>query len=153
MADLCYAMDNRYLREGKIMTNSGSRRWMPTAGGVLNIVSGGIGLLNSLVVCAVVIVSRIDLSFFDFKGEFGLLVAIFAIYFAYGAVTFILGIISIVGGVYSLKRRHWGWALAGSICSAFPFTITGVPALVFIIMGKKEFSGQKPIHSSSQHQF
>jgi len=112
---------------------------MPTAGGVLNITSGGIRLLNSLVVCAVIIVYRIDFSFFDFKGEFGLLVAILTIYLASGAVTFILGIISIVGGVYSLKRKRWGWALAGSICSTLPFTITGVPALVFVIMGKKEF--------------
>jgi hypothetical protein len=125
------------------MANSSSSSWMPTAGGVLNIVVGGLSLLNSLVVCAVVIVTRVDLSFFDFKGEFGLLVAILTIYFVYGAVTFILGIISIVGGVYALKRKRWGWALAGSICSALCSTIMGILALIFIIMGKKEFSKQE----------
>lgn len=122
------------------MANGNSSWWMPTASGVLNIVSGGTSLLNSLVVCAVIIVARVDISFFDFKGEFGLLVAIFTIYFAYGAVTLILGIISIVGGILTLKRRSWGWALAGSICS-LP-SIAGIIALVFTIMGKSEFSGQ-----------
>ncbi len=47
--------------------------------------------------------------------------------------------LSFVGGIYALKRKHWGLALAGSICSVlFPFL--GIPAVVLLIMRKGEFN-------------
>jgi len=77
---------------------------------------------------------------------------------------FILGIIALIGGGFTLKRRHWGWALAGAICSLssggfeLDATIFGIPyrpillvfailAIIFISMGKREFtSRQVPFH-------
>lgn len=73
----------------------------------------------------------------------------------------ILGIIAIVmavtGGVFAFRRRIWGLALAGSICtligpwgllgivipssipSTLPFAIPGILATVFIVRGRREF--------------
>jgi hypothetical protein len=51
------------------------------------------------------------------------------------AITFSLVII--LGGIRSLKRKKWVWALAGSSCSAL--TILGIPALIFVIRSKDEF--------------
>ena len=71
-------------------------------------------------------------------------------------------IIAIVGGIYALRRRVWGLALAGSICALFcmpiqiywifasftilgmlaGFTILAIPgilATIFVILGKGEF--------------
>ena len=47
------------------------------------------------------------------------------------------GIIALVGGVFALKRKAWGVALAGAICSMS--FLLGIPALVFLAMSKNEF--------------
>jgi len=59
----------------------------------------------------------------------------------------IIGVVAIIGGVFSLKRRRWGLALAGSICAFFSFffipVLLNVPlaiaAIVLVVMGKSEF--------------
>ncbi len=67
----------------------------------------------------------------------------------------ILGIIAIVGGIYALRRRVWGLALAGSIALVgfvgfrilriFPieplvgFGIVGILSIIFVSLGKREF--------------
>ena len=58
------------------------------------------------------------------------------------AVLMVLGATSVVGGVYALMRRLWGLALAGAccavLCAAIPL-LFGIPAIVFLVMGKAEF--------------
>jgi hypothetical protein len=56
----------------------------------------------------------------------------------------ILGTIAIVGGVYALRRRLWGLALAGAICAllfTLPFLgwILAILAIIFVSLGKSEF--------------
>ena len=48
-------------------------------------------------------------------------------------------IIAIVGGIYALRRRIWGLALAGSICALVGFGIPGILAIIFVTKGKREF--------------
>jgi hypothetical protein len=52
----------------------------------------------------------------------------------------ILGALSIVGGVYNLQRRMWGWALAGSITTAIISTMFGVASIVLTAISKDEFA-------------
>jgi hypothetical protein len=53
----------------------------------------------------------------------------------------ILGILAIVGGVYALRRKVWGLALAGSIASLFSVHLffLGIAAIVFTALSKNEF--------------
>jgi hypothetical protein len=53
----------------------------------------------------------------------------------------ILAILAIVGGVYALRRKVWGLALAGSIASLFApyFLLLAIAAIVFTALSKKEF--------------
>jgi len=44
-----------------------------------------------------------------------------------------------VGGVFALRRRFWGLALAGSICALSGATVLGILAIVFVVMGRSEF--------------
>ena len=46
----------------------------------------------------------------------------------------VLGIIAILGGIYALRRRIWGLALAGSICALSPLGL---------------FLGYSPLYSSA----
>lgn len=56
-----------------------------------------------------------------------------------GVISAILSVLMVIGGIYSLQRKLWGLALAGSIASvlgAFPF---GIIPLVLVSISKKEF--------------
>ena len=53
----------------------------------------------------------------------------------------ILGITAIVGGIFAIRRKIWGLALAGSICASISlFTwYLGIAAIVLTLLAKKEF--------------
>jgi hypothetical protein len=52
-------------------------------------------------------------------------------------------LVGIVGGIFSLKQKRWGWVLAGTICIVMYFNILGVPALTLTILSKNEFQQDK----------
>ena len=108
------------------------RTWKPTTAGILGIIAGAIAVILDLVLAvAGGILGTIVGVFIPFIG--GAVAGLFAI-------PLILGIVAIIGGVYALKRRSWGFALAGSICTFFCVWFLGVPAIIFVILGKREFS-------------
>jgi len=51
----------------------------------------------------------------------------------------ILGLLAILGGIYSMKRRVWGLALAGSICGTLLTWFLGIPAIILTMVSKREF--------------
>jgi len=124
------------------------RTWKPIAAGILCIIAGAIGLIPAIV-----------MSLYLSRAFVPLLRAI-------GALLAVVGIMPIVGGIYALRRRIWGLALAGSIFAliapvipvallltavaeadspavfaiiASPFGILGLLALIFVIRGRREF--------------
>lgn len=57
-----------------------------------------------------------------------------------------LSVIAIVGGVFAIKNRAWGFALAAAICACIvglvplvPGLVLGIPAIVFTVLGKEQF--------------
>jgi len=124
------------------------RTWKPTAAGILCIIAGAIGMIPSIVMALY------------------LSLALDPLLRATGALVAVVGIMPIVGGIYALKRRIWGLALAGSIFAliapviptallltvasesgspatfailASPLGILGILAIIFVIKGKREF--------------
>ena len=115
-------------------------QWMPTAGGVLCIVAGVLGLVGNIF-------------WLDFGGIFGstimrdlfpssawqgwgwplIIIGIFSLF------SILINIMAIVGGIFAIQRKHWGWALAGGICAVIASRIMGIVALVFIAISRKEF--------------
>ena len=57
----------------------------------------------------------------------------------YGMLLYIPLIIAMIGGIMALKRVHYGWALAGAICSLL-FPLCGIPAIILLVKRKAEFS-------------
>jgi len=101
------------------------RTWKPTVGGILAIIGGAIGTILGLVIATV--------------GSIGWFFGVPWVS-AIGAPLIILGIIAIVGGIYALRRRIWGLALAGSICALIgPWGLLGLLAIIFVSLGKGEF--------------
>lgn len=117
-------------------TNQPPRTVFPTVAGILMIVVGAIHLMFGIIVAAVSGLIGTMAAMFGL----GMLTAPFIV--AIGAPLMVLGLISLIGGVYALNRRAWGMALAGSICSLVPpvFTVIGVVAIVFVVLSQKEFT-------------
>ena len=103
------------------------RTWRPTTAGILSIVAG---VLNLIV--GILLATLLETVGF-FTGFWGM--------GAIGAPLIVLGIVSIVGGIFALQRRTWGLALAGAICALFPPPVIalGILSIIFIALSKQEF--------------
>lgn len=102
------------------------RTWKPTTAGILCIIAGAIAVISGIVVAVL--------------GGIGGMFIGMGWLSAIGAPIIILGTIDIVGGIYALRRRIWGLALAGSICALLgPWALLGVLAIIFVSLGKGEF--------------
>jgi hypothetical protein len=118
-------------------------------GGILSIVSGGFGILGGAIYVGFIWMFNFMVTSMpqqpmdpEFPQEFFQIIAIF--YGAIGLVLALIGALGIVGGVYALKRKHWGLALAGAIAGSITFFPCGIPAIIFVTLGKDEFSAAGP---------
>jgi len=114
-----------------------SPTWKPIVAGTLSIISGAVAVLVGIGV-----IVRVDFArrmVWHWRWEIA------------GAVALALGIIAIVGGICSLKRRVWGLALAGAICALFPphVAVLGILAIIFVALAKGEFG--KPRNKNSEN--
>ena len=51
----------------------------------------------------------------------------------------ILGVVSIAGGIFAIRRQVWGMALTGAIAAFLPSGILGILAIIFVAMSRNEF--------------
>jgi hypothetical protein len=101
------------------------RTWKPTTAGILDIVAG---VLQLIIGIGVAVLGGVGGAFIGM-----------AWLSALGAPLIVFGIVAIVGGIFALRRKIWGLALAGSICALIGPWILGIPAIIFVILGKGEF--------------
>lgn len=127
MTEICTKCGARVA--GKAATTGGA--WMPVTAGILDLIVGVPGLIIGMIFAVV----GGFLTFF-IAGLGALL----------GAPLIILSIVAVVGGVFSIRKRAWGFALAGAICGfvvGLPFIapaiLLGIPAIVFTALGKGQF--------------
>lgn len=59
----------------------------------------------------------------------------------------IAGILAIAGGIYALRRKKWGLALAGSIAALSPMLLPGIAAIVLTARSKKEFQSRQEVRT------
>ncbi len=129
-----------------MMETTIQKTWRPTVAGILNIVSGVLSLLGAIgVMVGIVVVAAVgDAPYLEDvwwelqQVGIGLsfLVAILVIA---TVLSVIVGLLSLVGGVYALQRKKWGLALAGSIAAIFGSSFLGILATVLTAMSKDEF--------------
>lgn len=112
-------------------------------GGVLSIVAGALGFIGVLFIIFLIVVMAFAFEdssgYYSYSSEDEVLAFVMVFYGIIGLLGAALGVLAIVGGALALKRRHWGWALAGSIAAGMIFFPCGIPAIIFIAMGKPEF--------------
>jgi len=116
-------------KEGKLIKSwnplgSGQRTALPTTAGIINIVGGTIALIWGMTFAALGTTIATDVLF-----GFGL----------FGVPSIVLGIIAIIGGIFALRRKIWGFALAGSICAFISAWGLGMLPIIFVALSKREF--------------
>jgi len=118
-------------------------------GGILSIVSGGFGILGGTIYVAMIwmlnfMITSVPQQPMDpeFPQEMFLIMA--AIYGGIGLILALIGVLAIVGGVYAIKKKRWGLALAGAIAGSVTFFPCGIPAIIFVCLGKDEFTTGGP---------
>jgi hypothetical protein len=121
------------------------KQWIPTVAGVLEVVAAVCALIGSAgAAFACAIISSVpelqQEPDFPFELVTGLLTAVAAGIFLFGAL-------SLIGGIAAIRRRGWGWALAGSIAALFIMPPAGIFALVLVIIGASEFADHAPVRS------
>jgi len=112
------------------------KTWMPEAVGIMNLICGGFAVLASGILAVIGTVSGVLLGYakLDFPP------AVVAVLFSVLAIMLaIVGILAIVGGIYSLQRKNWGMVLTGSIATLLPCRLFGIAAIVLAVLSKDEF--------------
>ena len=105
------------------------KTWLSTAAGTINIIDGFLKavLIFLMVVGAVVMLTEHE----DEESVPGAL--------ACAVLLAVLGILAIVGGFCALRRKGWGWALAGAIAAILPIFPLGIASTVLTVMARDEF--------------
>ncbi|HEX76694.1 MAG TPA: hypothetical protein G4O12_08990 [Dehalococcoidia bacterium] len=123
------------------------RTWKPTTAGVLNIISGiflfigGISVLGLLgqpmaASWANYVMYSVELSGAPSMSFVTTIIVILA------TALIVPGVLSILGGICSVKRSVWGMALAGSISTLLSVTFLGIPAIILTVVSRREFGQQ-----------
>ena len=104
-----------------------NKTWKPIVAGILEILAGLVTLASALIILQMLLVMvgppwkwHVELLEFIIR-LLGLLIPFIAVF---------IGIVSMVGGVYAIKRRRWRLAFVGAICTVplFFSTLFGLGA-------------------------
>lgn len=112
--------------------------------GVMSIISGALGVVGGLGMAALLVVmfgaiaqdpsvrrgAEMPTEIFRF---------IQVIYAGLGIAFALVGVLAIIGGVFALKRKRWGLALAGAIAGSIAFYPAGIVGVIFVCLAKSEF--------------
>ena len=123
------------------MVTTVQRTWKPTTAGILNIITGALNALGAIgLIIAIVAIGNIDIMRFLPPEDAPFIAPLI------GTILIILLVLSIIeavfpiiGGVFALQRRKWGWALAGSIVAILGTFPLGLASTIFVAMAKNEF--------------
>ena len=115
------------------------KTWLPTAAGVLTIISGFTRLFGAIMIFTLGWLGD-GIFHYLWYGVPGFGMIPLALLSAVAVVVVILSVLSIVGGIYAIMRRRWSLALTGSICSALLSWFLGVPAIILTVLSKDEFT-------------
>ena len=121
-------------------------------GGILSIVAGALGgilsLIGILFMILIFSIAATDSSYYydGYRYAEGSFAVIMVIWIVFAVFFVLLGALGVVGGIFAIRRKNWGLALAGAIAGTITFFPIGVPAIIFVALGKGEFEmGSTPV--------
>ncbi len=118
------------------------KTWKPTAAGIFNIITGAFSVLGAIgLIIAIVVISSgaYVLHFLPPADAPFIAPMIIPILIMVLVLTIIQAAFPIVGGVFALQRRKWGWALTGSVTAILGMFPLGVASTILVSLSKEEF--------------
>jgi hypothetical protein len=110
--------------------------WMPRVAGILDITAGALSLFAIMAAASFIVAVTVWQWASPLKS-----VPDFMTYVAIASPFLCLSVLAIVGGIYALRRKKWGLALAGSIAALVTpwFWFLGIAAIIFTTLSKDDF--------------
>jgi hypothetical protein len=123
------------------MATAAPKTWKATTAGILDIVAGGLNGLAAIgIIVVLIILDRINIAqYLPPESAPMIMPLIVPILIGILVLSVVATVFPIIGGVFALERRRWGWALAGSIIALFRMFILGILSTIFVAMAKDEF--------------
>lgn len=118
------------------------KTWKPMVAGILDIISGAVGLVA---VVGLIIAIGVTGGSAYFPGKGAIPEFVPSLLTGIAVPLAILSILSLVGGIYAVQRKIWGLALAGSIAAIFASIPllgglpVGITATILTALSKNEF--------------
>jgi len=114
-------------------------------GGILSIVSGAFSIFLGILFPALMIVMFVFIGSTvpedpDFKK---FMILPFVIYGVMGLFYILLGVFTIIGGTFAIKKKYWIVSVIAAVTGAFTCFPLGVAAIILITMAKDTFSTSK----------
>ena len=122
------------------------RTWKLKTAGTINIISGTFLLIGGIIIVSLLGQPAMATTWASYAmysmGLSGTPSASFVTMFIIILATVLIvpGVISLLGGIYALRRSVWGLALAGSIFTCFYLLPLGIPAIITTALSKREFA-------------
>lgn len=116
-----------------------NKTWKPQIAGILSIVGGVIGLLASLGILIAIVVLGTTEQWIGDWGMYWVPYNVISILWAVGIPMFICGIVAVIGGIFTVQRKCFPMALAGSIAAFFPAWIFGLASVILTATSHDEF--------------
>lgn len=116
--------------------------WKPTTAGLAALVAGALSLLGAAVLAILALVVGGAFTFADELDTAGGIFGFASALLVFGVCAVfcaILGGIAIKGGLETLNRGSYGWALVGSVVTMIVFFPVGILAVVLVIVAEDEF--------------
>ena len=118
------------------------KTWKPTTAGILNLITGAISIFGVIGLAVALtaastwgfILDAVPAEELPFTASLVSIVLIVAL-----VLSVIEAVFPILGGVFAVQRKHWGWALAGSIIAILALLPLGILATIFVALSKNEF--------------
>ena len=114
------------------------KTWMPMTVGILDIVSGGLSFIM-LALAAIGVAAFAAIEGIPLPVHMGNTALVLVMLVIMAVPLLIAEVLAILGGIYVLKRKKWGWALTGSIAAIFCSLVLGIAAIVLTMLSKNQF--------------
>ncbi len=108
---------------------------MPMIAGIMAIIAGAFKLIGLLAVAGAFMFIPVSTMYGGGMERAGALLVLLVIIIPLA----VLGILSIVGGIYAIGRRRFGMALTGAIAALLPFSMLGIASVILVVLSKNEF--------------
>jgi len=108
----------------------------PTVAGVFNIITGALGILGAI---AMFIGFSVVSGGWGIPGMGAIPAFVPGIVLGTAIPSLLIAVLALVGGIFAVQRKRWGWALAGSIAAIVVFLPLGIASTVLSAQSKSEF--------------